>query len=111
MDEIVTILSMIEDVIADVAPEVWRIAIQQAVVDARTTGFFAAVLIICAVLCMYVAGRMFQSDDSDGESAGAFFAVLALIFIVVATALAVSTYKMAANPEYYAIKLLRSLVR
>ena len=99
MSEIMSELSALLGMVKDIAPEVWRIALQQVAVNANTTVFWAVLFTIGAALVYYAAIRVYSADPSNNDGVDVVLALIASILAVVVPFLATSAYRIAANPD------------
>ncbi len=104
MDEIARLLGVIEGV----APEVWRIALQQVAVNVRVSFVWIVVLggLVVAAAC-FSYGKFKEGIDTEEGYGWALAALVASLFALAAGS---GIYAMMANPEYAAIKILLKLV-
>ncbi len=97
------------EMIRDIAPEAWRIAMNQVVVNIRLNVFWAIALTVTTIVSGCIARRLATSSEdsySDDKLIALLLVMAMAIMFIGAAVCASSAYSAIANPEYSAIRLL-----
>jgi len=104
------VLTQLVQFVEEAAPEVWRIAMKQVMIQAWQ---YAIVIAVCSALAYVLAKVAKHQNELHEENyrglhdMGAIFGVVgSAISAGIAFGFAVSIVGLLANPEYYAIRLL-----
>lgn len=110
-DKLLELITRLEQI----APEIWRIAVQQVIVEARLNVFWGIIMAIAALASGFGAFLLFGvaiSDETDSNDEGMFMgfgvfvSFIAFVALLIAISNFTSAYRNFANPEWQALQLL-----
>lgn len=104
MDEV---LQELVQLMKDVSPDLWRIAMQQVKVTIFLRGLVAAASLIFTIIGISCSIKCYNDDEDE---LGQFFLAIFVVAVVFTIAFGVAIIGPAVNPEYYAIKELLNLL-
>ena|SRR3990167_7014669 len=119
------LLQKLIDIVLNTAPELWRIAVRQVIVNGVRNALFFIISMIAIFIFPKVLRRLeeeyrrakndperYHADEEFPYMVGKIFAWVFLgIAVLVAFLTLDATIGYLANPEYYAIKVLFGLVK
>lgn len=98
------------DIVKGAAPHLWQIARTQVRIDMYVNAFIAALSFIMLGVIAFFSFITWREDEYIDEIGALLIIVWSLIGLVVLIGTATSAIYRAANPDYYAIRVLMGLV-